>query len=81
MASLPDLSDRKLPELKELAESLGVPKARYLRKPELLEAIQQLGASPSPTSSEPASEAPAAEGRRRGRPSRANDEGSAPTAA
>jgi len=54
MASLPDLSDRKLPELKELAESLGVPKARYLRKPELLEAIQQLGNSAAPAPSEPA---------------------------
>ncbi|MEY4460312.1 MAG: hypothetical protein RL429_301, partial [Bacteroidota bacterium] len=72
MASMPDLSDRKLPELKELAESLGVPKARYLRKPELLEAIQQLGERGG-ASSAPATEsvdAPAQEGRRRGRPAR-----------
>ncbi|MFZ9526680.1 MAG: Rho termination factor N-terminal domain-containing protein, partial [Schleiferiaceae bacterium] len=72
MASMPDLSDRKLPELKELAESLGVPKARYLRKPELLEAIQQLSERGG-TSSAPATDsvdAPAQEGRRRGRPAR-----------
>ena len=49
MATMPDFSDRKLPELKELAESMGIPKARYLRKPELLEAIQ--GLSNSATSS------------------------------
>ncbi len=47
MATMPDFSDRKLPELKELAESMGIPKARYLRKPELLEAIQGLSNAPT----------------------------------
>ncbi len=70
---MPDLSDRKLPELKELAESLGVPKARYLRKPELLEAIQQLGEGGAPAATPSADRTPEsgpAEGRRRGRPAR-----------
>ena len=34
-----ELSAKKLPDLKEIGESLNIPKARYLRKPELVELI------------------------------------------
>ncbi|NVK26902.1 MAG: transcription termination factor Rho [Flavobacteriia bacterium] len=34
-----DLADKKLPELKEIGIALNIPKARYMRKPELIEAI------------------------------------------
>jgi len=37
-----ELLVRKLPELKELAESLNISKARYMRKPELIEKIMAL---------------------------------------
>ena len=64
---MPDFSDRKLPELKELAESMGIPKARYLRKPELLEAIQGLSnsatASPSGNEDQSGGDAPVREER------------------
>ena len=68
---MPDLSDRKLPELKELAESLGIPKARYLRKPELIEAIQGQSSS-APAEAAPASDSTAP--RRRGRPAASGNE-------
>ncbi|KAB2814801.1 transcription termination factor Rho [Phaeocystidibacter luteus] len=34
-----DLAEKKLPELKEIGIALNIPKARYMRKPELIEAI------------------------------------------
>jgi transcription termination factor Rho len=39
MSTEQDLASRKLPELKAIAEQLGIPKARYMRKPELIEAL------------------------------------------
>lgn len=50
-----ELLVKKLPDLKDLAESLNIPKARYMRKPELIEKILalpegSLGAEPKPDS-------------------------------
>lgn len=42
-----ELLAKKLPELKELGESLNIPKAKYMRKPELIQEIMAL-----PTSAE-----------------------------
>ena len=39
MSTDKDLASRKLPELKAIAEALNIPKARYMRKPELIDAI------------------------------------------
>ncbi len=54
-----DLQAKKLPDLKELGESLSIPKTRYMRKPELVEAIlaastskednPEVAPTPSPT--------------------------------
>ena len=68
MANSPDITELKLPELKAMGEALGIPKARYMRKPELLEAIA--GAGQPSSSSATSSDAPAAPERRRGRPAR-----------
>jgi transcription termination factor Rho len=38
-----ELLAKKLPELKEIGLSLSIPKAKYLRKPELIEKIMQSG--------------------------------------
>lgn len=40
-----DLAQKKLPELKEIGIALNIPKARYMRKPELIEAIVGGGSS------------------------------------
>ncbi len=37
---------QKLPDLKDLAESLNIPKARYMRKPELIELILEQKSAP-----------------------------------
>ena len=34
-----DLAGKKLPELKEIGIGLSIPKAKYMRKPELIESI------------------------------------------
>ena len=39
MLTAKDLQARKLPELKDLGASLDIPKAKYLKKGELVEAI------------------------------------------
>ena len=74
MANSPDIEGLKLPELKAMGEALGIPKARYMRKPELLEAIAGLGTpdtgAPAPAASAPAGDTPVREERRRGRPPR-----------
>ena len=73
MANSPNITELKLPELKEMGEALGIPKARYMRKPELIEAISQRGNSPSaaPSAENTASEGPEAQPeRRRGRPAK-----------
>jgi len=95
MANSPDIEGLKLPELKAMGEALGIPKARYMRKPELLEAIAGLGTpdtgAPAPaTAAAPAAasaaagDAPVREERRRGRPPRqpeaASDASAAPAA-
>ena len=79
MANSPDIEGLKLPELKAMGEALGIPKARYMRKPELLEAIAGLGTpdtgAPTPAAaasaaSAPEGDAPVRDERRRGRPPR-----------
>ena len=50
MANSPNITELKLPELKAMGESLGIPKARYMRKPELLQAITSVGETPLPAS-------------------------------
>jgi transcription termination factor Rho len=58
MLSEKDLQARKLPELKELGTSLSIPKAKYLKKGELVEAILKVtGQKNAP--SDDASTAPA----------------------
>lgn len=65
----------KLPELKQLGENLGIPKAKYLSKPQLIEAISGLGKDAAPLNesasvvSNGAVEAPKG---KRGRPSKAS---------
>jgi hypothetical protein len=60
---LPDLQGMKLPELKQLGENLGIPKAKYLSKPQLVAAISELGGgssagAPSKNSTAPDSDRP-----------------------
>lgn len=43
-----DIQGMKLPELKTVAETLGIPKARYMRKPELIAAIEAVKAGAEP---------------------------------
>ena len=46
---------KKLPDLKELGESLNIPKAKYLRKPELIGLIlaqKEESKAPEPTAKE-----------------------------
>ena len=47
MLDLDALKGKKLPELQSLAEQLEIPKARYMRKQELLESIAAQSSSPS----------------------------------
>jgi transcription termination factor Rho len=58
MLSEKDLQARKLPELKELGTSLSIPKAKYLKKGELVEAILQVTGQKDTASAE-ATSAPA----------------------
>ncbi len=58
-----DLAVKKLPELKEIGIALNIPKARYMRKPELIEAIvggdnSSGEASPSPKADASEAQAP-----------------------
>lgn len=53
----------KLPDLKEVGMSLNIPKAKYMRKPELVEAILASQSTPSAASTESGDQSP-----RRGRP-------------
>jgi transcription termination factor Rho len=52
MSTDKDLASRKLPELKAIAEALNIPKARYMRKPELIDAITS-APKPAEKSQEP----------------------------
>ena len=40
MATNPNIEELKLPELKQMGESLGIKKVRSMRKPELVSAIK-----------------------------------------
>ncbi len=48
-----ELAAKKLPELKAIGESLSIPKAKYLRKPELIEKIVAAGNGASKGENEP----------------------------
>lgn len=48
MQTLDELKGLKLPELQQIGQDLNIPKARYMRKPELLEAIVQLAKKSQP---------------------------------
>jgi transcription termination factor Rho len=80
---LPDLQGMKLPELKQLGENLGIPKAKYLSKPQLVEAIGGLGATSlsNPSSNAASSDAVAAPNPpkgKRGRPSKSSSAANLP---
>jgi transcription termination factor Rho len=65
MQTLDELKGLKLPELQQIGQDLNIPKARYMRKPELLEAIVQLAkkSQPAAAPAPPVEEGNAAEGR------------------
>ena len=50
MATNPDLDKLKLPELKQMAEVLGIEKVSSMRKPDLIDAIKSLASEENPTS-------------------------------
>ncbi len=58
MYSETELKSMKLPELKELGQSLNIPKARYLNKASLVEAITGLNSSSSSKAEEKISQEP-----------------------
>ncbi len=49
MATNPDLDKLKLPELKQMAEVLGIAKVSSMRKPDLIGAIKSLASEENPT--------------------------------
>ena len=50
MATNPDLDKLKLPELKQMAEVLGIETVSSMRKPDLISAIKSLASEENPTS-------------------------------
>ena len=70
MHTLDDLKGLKLPELQQIGQDLNIPKARYMRKPELVEAIINLAGKGQAPAAEGAENAPSDERRKRSRVAR-----------